>query len=272
MKIYVIYRLRYGEDFIIDSIKSIVDSVDKIFIYYTTNNFGGVTTCNYKGEVITIPEKIDDSVSKVSTYIVENELYEKVYLTNDSRSLIVPDNQFTYYANLILEHSDSPDMFMFIEHDMVWREDQLKLAIKEAKNHFCSCSRQVELWRTPAYRIPERQRYSCIFWTKAFKNGEFPMTNKSGSVLRPRWLKAFVHNFGFCMSEKNMYWKHLLAIAYSKKIEDSIPNENWYEDRWLNWDFVDNNVNLEIAKGYESLIPYALPYPERYLPVITKRK
>ncbi len=99
---------------------------------------------------------------------------------------------------------------------------------------------------------------------------ELPVTGKNGSVKWILKLDAEVHNCGFCVSENAMYWKHLTGIAFAKTIKDSIPNENWYEDKWLNWDFKRNNENLEISKGYESDIPAAIPYDVKMLPEALK--
>jgi hypothetical protein len=67
-----------------------------------------------------------------------------------------------------------------------------------------------------------------------------------------------------------MYWKHMTAIGFSQKIGDDLPNEDWYEDKWLNWNFETNNQNLEISKGHEHLIPRALKYDRNELPELLK--
>ena len=68
-----------------------------------------------------------------------------------------------------------------------------------------------------------------------------------------------------------MYWKHLTAIAFSQKIRDFPPNENWY-DKWLNWTIDGNNKDLEISQGYEHTVPYAMRYNGDELPEIIKEK
>lgn len=73
-------------------------------------------------------------------------------------------------------------------------------------------------------------------------------------------------NFGYAFSPKTMYWKHMTALAFSQKIGDSVPNEDWYEEKWIKWDYERNNENLEVSKGYEHLIPLAEKYDTSQLP------
>jgi hypothetical protein len=47
------------------------------------------------------------------------------------------------------------------------------------------------------------------------------------------FLDAFVHNMGLCMSPALMFNKLLIAIAFSEKIGDNPPDEDWYEEIWL---------------------------------------
>ena len=53
-----------------------------------------------------------------------------------------------------------------------------------------------------------------------------------------------------------------LPLTFSKKIGDSIPDENWYEDKWLNWN--ESVENLEISKGSQHLIKRAFKYKIPY--------
>jgi hypothetical protein len=82
-------------------------------------------------------------------------------------------------------------------------------------------------------------------------------------------LDFVIYNFGYCISPKSMYWKILVSLAFTTVVHDSIPDENWYEDTWLKWDYETNNQNLEISKNYRSDIKKAEKYtgqlPETYL-------
>ena len=53
---YAIYRCLYGEDFIQESIKSVIDHVDKVFIFWTNKPWGNTDRCMYKGEEVVFRE------------------------------------------------------------------------------------------------------------------------------------------------------------------------------------------------------------------------
>ncbi len=105
-------------------------------------------------------------------------------------------------------------------------------------------------------------RLSVVF-TKIIGN-EMPRTNRHSDICgKPiTRITPHVYNFGFAVSEKTMYWKHMTAIGFSQKIKDSPPNEDWYEEKWLNWN--PSLRNLEISRGSEHLIPMAIPMPDKY--------
>ena len=48
-----------------------------------------------------------------------------------------------------------------------------------------------------------------------------------------------------------MFYKHLLAIVFSKAIGDSEPDE-MYENKWLCWN--PKTTNIGISKGAQSQI------------------
>lgn len=62
---YAIYRVLYGEDFLFDSIISILDYVDKIFIFWDDKPWAGVKEAHYKSQLIPLPSKIDNVVGKI---------------------------------------------------------------------------------------------------------------------------------------------------------------------------------------------------------------
>jgi hypothetical protein len=266
MKIYTVYRCLYGEDFIKPSLLSIKDVSDKIFVFWTDIPFGNIKSCIYRGKEIIYPKNIDNVVAKIEELKLPNLNLMYDYYENS------PDNQVTHLINdLILPDNEKPDIIIFMEPDMVWRKDQLNNAIEEFINsdNLTASSRQVELWREVRYVIPERQRTSSIFFNMN-KLNMIPRTGFSGNAEGMGRLNYYVHNFGFCISEINMYWKHVLSIGFSKVIGDSCPNEDWYEDKWLKWDIEKNNYDLEISEGYEHLIPYANFYNSIELPEVIR--
>ena len=55
-----------------------------------------------------------------------------------------------------------------------------------------------------------------------------------------------------------MLYKHLLTLSFSKVIGDSRTIENWFEDKWLNWN--KNTKDLDASIGNEKSIPNAYKY------------
>ena len=171
-------------------------------------------------------------------------------------------NQFTHFVNdIIIPQYGKPEEVMIIEVDHIFRKDQIEKSIKEFRSRKlqCATTRQIEIWKGFKHRVPERiNRCGVNFWN--LRNLEkMPKTLRQGNIRNMHKLSTFVYNLGFAVSERTMYWKHLTALAYSKKIKDLVPNEDWYENKWLNWN-EDNNYDLEISKGKEYLIPKVVPY------------
>jgi hypothetical protein len=136
----------------------------------------------------------------------------------------------------------------------------------ERSNISTCSSRQIEHWKSPLFRIPERKhRTGAVLWN--MKSVDLlPRTGTQANISNMPISNYYVHNMGFAVSSKAMYWKHLTALAFSRKIADSLPNERWYEDRWLSWHIKNNNTNLEISVGREADIPFAYPYNPKHLP------
>jgi len=262
--IYAVYRCLYGEDFIQQSIKSIENYVDKIFIFWDDTPWADATQCTYKGNVVKFPKKFDNILDKIKE--LNNPKIELIY---DHQYDNV--NQFTRFINgIILPNYDIPDMIMCIEVDHVWRKDQLENCLLEYKNHAVSSSSQIFLWRSFDYKLDyNRRRPSVVFWNMK-KVNILPRTGRQAECKEMEYLNGYVHNLGYCISEKVMYWKHMTALGFSQKIRDSAPDEMWYENKWLNWDYETNNQNLEPSKGYEHFIPRAEKYNLDELPEILK--
>tara|TARA_Y100000593_G_C4303962_1_gene334814 strand:- start:1247 stop:2095 length:849 start_codon:yes stop_codon:yes gene_type:complete len=278
--IYAVYRCLYGEDFIQESINSIIDHVDKIFIFFATKPWGYSDSVVYKGETIYFPKKFDNILEKIKElnsskiHLIEQGQYHQT----------VPWNQFTNLINnVVIPQYGKPNYFILPDVDHVFTEEQIKLTLCEFKEKQWDVAkvRQIEVWKGFKHRVPDTQernllRTGTVLWnmrsldrlpeTKAC--GE-PVYNKE---LKDRILSSFVFNLGFAVSERTMYWKHLTCMAFSKDVNECLPNENWYEDKWLSWDYWDNNKKLEISIGYEHAIPYVVPYDYDLLPLSIKRK
>ena len=252
----------YGEDFIRQSIESIYDVVDKLYIFAADRPWGDITEVTYKGKSHEIPNPIDNSLGVINELIAN--YHRKISLS--SYYQYTPDNQFTnIYNHLVLPNlnpNSKPDIIILMEPDMIWPWKELTNMLTWCENNRfdCICSKQLEYWKTTEHYLPMRSRPGAIFYD--MRNRDFlPITGKNGSIRSRKFMDYTLLNMGFCLSERNMFWKHLIGIGMSGKIHDSKPNENWYEDKWLNWDFNKNNRDLEISKGYEHNIPFALANP-----------
>jgi len=268
-----LYRMYYGADWLRASVESVLSWADKVFIFYTDQPWGN-TVIPYKGEMLTIPvEPIDKAVSEV------------LDLQNDYPNIVrryydhVPDpmNQFTHLVNDRID--ETVDEVMIIEVDQVWCEDRLAQAIegweRRDGTQISLLIPQIEIWRPPGveefWMVPHRpNRTGIVMWDLRSTGGKMPPTKRQGEPLSKSWQSFLggdclsVHNMGFAISQEAMFVKHLAAIGFSKKIGDSQPNEDWFEEKWLNW--TPETTNLEISKGFEHHIPKVVPYDLRRLP------
>lgn len=274
---YVVYRVLYGEDFIQESIRSLYDYVDKVFVFWTDTPWGNATECQYLDQTIHFPQKFDSVVTKIEELNLPKVEIIYDHVKNNW-------NQFSHLVNarILKGGYKKPETVLFMEPDYVWRKDQLEQAFDEfevmRRNQQHASSDEVELWKTPYYQAeidPKcRVRLACMFWDLR-KKDLIPHTHRHANVTigakTPR-LKAFVHNFGFCISDKAMYWKHMTALGFSQKIGDSPPTERWYQDIWKDWHPLKNNVNLAISKKYAHHIKSAIPYDVTQLPEVIREK
>ncbi len=264
--IYAVYRCLYGEDFIQESIKSISDHADKIFVFWDDAPWGNATECVYKGATIKFPKKLDNVVEKIKG--LNDPKIELIYDHQDTN-----DNQLTHFVNdIILPNYEKPSMILFLEVDHVFRGDQIKKAIDEfmEKDYVFATTDQVEIWKGLRHRLTERPNKVGAILCNLSKLDKMPATLKHGGILVMPKLSACVHNFGFALSEKIMYWKHLLSIAVSRKFGDGIPDENWYEEKWLRWDYESNNKDLGISEQDKN--SRAIPYEVNELPGLIREK
>lgn len=253
MKIYAIYRMYYGEDFIEESIESIIDHVDKVFIFASPAAFGNV----HKG-------RVDNSLQVVKAMPLRQIYHRKIVIIENSQHYLTPINQFTdLYNSYIYKVYPRPDAVMCIESDMVWHQHELELYLSTLNlisRGKCLAADQVEFWHNFDWVLPWRYRKTCIIH-KLGRGEKMHHTDHSGYPTRTKVIQSArkVYNFGFCVTPENMKIKLHLAIKYSNFIRDSIPNDDWYEEKWLKWHPIHNNQNLEISRGHEHLIPKIEP-------------
>jgi hypothetical protein len=260
-----IYRILYGEDWIVPSVKSIIHAVDRVFICWTDRPWGKATEVEYRGEKIKLPINPDqpyDGWRKALNSGLTRDEKEKVYF--ERMHTDQPDNQFTEFANRVFMHHGKPDTLICMEPDQVWMEGALDSALKvfHANGYRCAMSRQIELWKGFKWRVPERPgRTGTVFWNLKGISG-LPPTRKQAEPRGTDFhiLGARVHNLGFAVSEESMLRKHLIALAYSETVRDSRPNPDWFERKWKAWNEAHQINNLEISIGYENHIPWVMRY------------
>jgi hypothetical protein len=244
MKRAAVYRLLYGEDYIRQSIKAVLPDVDEVFVFWTDRPWGDVTEVIYKGKTVQFPARFDRAIDIVHDMALE---HPKIRLIEDWQP--TPRNQFTRLVN----EWAAADSVVLVEADQVIRDAGEAFDRFEESGEKVSCLKQVEYWKTPEYRIPDRDRPGPIFW-HPFLPDTLPNGAPDGDLPR---INLFADNYGFAINAETMRWKHLLALAFSPIIGDSIPYEAWYEDVWLAW--TPEMRNLEISARHRSSISHAYP-------------
>jgi Flp pilus assembly protein TadD len=266
--VYAVYRCLYGEDFVQESIMSINDFVDKIFVFWDDTPWAGVTGCIYKGEAIKFPKKFDNVVEKIKE--LNNPKIELIYDHQDTA-----ENQLTHFVNdIILPKYEKPSIILFLEVDHVFPSDQIQKAVEEFIEEDCvfATTHQIEVWKGLRHILPERPNKVGAVFCNLGKLDKMPSTLRHGGVLVMPKVSAVVHRFGFAASEKVMFWKHLLSIAAAQKSGEIGPPESWYEEKWLKWRYEPANGNLEIPERDKTLLLKAIPYDVNELPEVMKGK
>jgi|GEM_PF-3064506 len=264
--LYAIYRCTYGADFIQESIRSITDYADKIFVFVDRNPWGDSDECVYKGETIKFPKTIGDVVEKIKG--LNNSKIEVIFDHQDG-----PDNQVTHYVNdIILPNHEKPSTIISLEVDHVFRNEELRKALDEfaESGYIFATTNQIEIWKGLRHRVPDRPNRVGAVLCNLSKLDKMPETMKHGGILVMPKLSAYVHNLSFAVSAEVMYWRHLLAITLAQKTGEVAPFENWYEDKWLKWDYQSNNDNLGVSDQFK--IEQAIPYDVNELPDLIKEK
>ena len=264
--IYAIYRCSSGEDFIQESIRSVTDHVDKIFVFIDNTPWGNTNEFLYKGEMLEFPAKLDDVVEKITT--LNNPKIELIYEHPNTGS-----NQLTHLVNdIILPNHAKPSILLSLEADQVFHSEQIRKALDEfvENDYVFATTNQIEIWKGLKHRLPDRPTRVGAVFCNLSKLDKMPETLKHGGILVMPKLSAYVHNFSFAVSGKVMYWRYLLSIALAQKTGEAVPYENWYEEKWLTWDYESNNENIGLSDQLQ--IERAIPYDVNDLPEPIKEK
>ena len=245
--IYVIYRILYGTDFLERSMRSVYDAADKIFVGYSSEpwsrppNFPNIRDIE-QSPLDVIEKHFDMSEGKIRVF---------------SQQQNTPKGEFNYLYDRAVEFSGKPEIAIFMEPDMVWAPGVFKNFVEDASKHDHLFAPQIEMWKTLEYRIRRKENITRL-GPSAYKpeipTFRFGAYNGKDQVISQHGC----YNFGFCLNEKTMLYKHNAALDFSAKIKDSIPSKTWYEEKWLNWTL--ETTNLEPGEKHMDHIPKA----ERY--------
>ena len=257
MERWAIYRIHYGLDFLKRSIDSVRHEVDRVFVYYSLTPWVEHPTVNYLGETIPMPDLHED----VQTFLYQNyrHKYKIRYARFETES---PANQFAQlYRQSVDRVGYEPTYALFMEPDMVFYRPSLVGLFEELDKRTdipCLGTKQVELWKNNNWRVPQRDRIGPMIWATKRVDKIHTYFGTWHEALQIASSHFQNYNFGFCLNDKTMLYKHLTAINFSRAIGDSIPSQEWYRDKWLNW--TPDTTNLEISEKYKHLIPKAEPY------------
>ena len=232
--IYAIYRIHYGLDFLGKSIESVIDEVDKVFVFWSKQPW--YKKCE---NLPPLNENVLDFCKK----------YNKV--TVIEKEFDLPDNQFKLMYDEVVSRYPKPEQTLMMEPDMIWDKEELKKVWKLKDNEISF--NQIEFWKNEEWYI-KRDRPGPTLWNgtpESTGKGCWSSKNKTHDKIR-------CYNYGFCLSPEVMKYKHEVAIQSSKYYGDSNPSVEWYEKKWLNW--TPETEDLEISEAHRHYIKKALPY------------
>ena len=245
--ILVVYRILYGTDFLERSMRSVYDGADKIFVGYSSEPWS---------RPINFPNIRDIEQSPVDVIHKHFDLSEgKITVFNQQQT--TPKGEFNYLHSWAVDLLGKPEVVVFMEPDMVWAPGVFKSFVEEALDKSHLFAPQIEMWKTQEYRIRRKDNVTRL--GPAAYRGEIPEFRFGAYNGKEQLISSHgCYNFGYCLNEKTMLYKHNAALDFSEKIKDSIPVKSWYEEKWLKW--TPETTNLEPASKHIDNIPKAEPY------------
>lgn len=246
-----IYRIHYGIDFIDASIRSIEKDVDEIHIWVSKEPWVKTDTIRYFGKNIPFPENPENVIDYLNKKF-QTRPEVKIRFNEFS----TPKNQFGILAKQSVKWRRQGIKLLFMEPDMIFPAGVLAKAKQELQN-LPITFQQIEFWKNLDWRVPFRSnRFGP---TLHYYQPETEIITGFGTYGGEHCLaKQPIWNLGFCVNSNTMLYKHLLAITFSRKIGDSIPAEDWFETKWLNW--TPETTDLEISAKHRHHIPKIQPF------------
>ena len=235
---YALYRIHYGLDFLGQSIESIENNVDKIFVFWSKKPW-------YKGAMNLPP--LDENVKEFCEKYSKVTVFEKEY--------DLPLNQYKLMYDEVMQYYPQPKQTLMMEPDMVWGNEIKDIwDIKDLE----VCFNQIEFWKNKQWYVKrDKDRPGPSLWNTV------PTETQKGCWQNAETVHSSIkcYNYGFCLSPDVMKYKHEVALQSSKYYKDSPPSETWYEEKWLNW--TPETEDLEISEKHKHYIKKALPWPSQ---------
>ena len=267
--IWAIYRIHYGTDFVIESVNSIINHVDKIYIFYSEDPWIKTDKINYKNNLIEFPKNPENVKSFLLKNFQNNKIIIKKYECN------TPLNQYgNLYEIAENENENKAKFVLFMEPDMIFGKNQLKILKLELTLKFWLkniTTKQLETWKfnrnnVDNFRIPIRKRRAGPVLWHLNRNKKIQTEFNGCSCDKKKKFSSFVKtlNMGFSFNKETMHYKHLLAIAFSEVIGDSKVDEKWYDEKWLNWS--PDTIDLDVSEGNQKKIYKAFKFkiPQKF--------
>lgn len=305
MLTYSIYRVLYGEDFFEDSVESIINESDKVFLFLHSKPWGAKPSINIYGKHVVFPEhfdnchiiakKLKEKYNHKIIIVTDDEFEKYIVVGYDSKKGISWSNSYLSYYNYICNNFEKPNLLLLPDLDIVMDNN-----VEQMINDFLKTSkiygypRCRSFYRHPLYQFKYTQIWcngdkevekeldgarlgiqliNCDLLNKLDPNGVeykrlFHFFAMKMALKEGVFLDYYCYNFGFCWNTKTVFWKLLVNLTQSDF--DSESNPVWFKDKFLFWN--PNTKNLEIAKDYSHIIPNTFKIDINTLPLSIRKR
>lgn len=275
-KVVAVYRLLYGSDFIGESLGSIYDACDVILCFVGRRPFGGLPSVRYFGHEIYFPHDVDGVSDAIRGWAREHDPAGKVRIIENPYAAVLKNQLGRLVDEFVLPEYDCTHVLQ-VEGDEVWRSDALAALMNAIEDDAADeiLSTNDLFWRSPRFVSRRNNPYAVVraIRTQDRLAGTIGPTGHALMSVRDDLTRIApagvrVHNFGYCSSERTMFWKHLAGLSFSRDLRwDSVPREEWFEQVWKPWNWHSNRrTDLCPSVGYPTAFAAAEPFPVDDLP------